>query len=344
MPKVSIVSPVYNVGAYLPAFLVSLEKQSFQDYEIVFVYDHSHDDSLALLEEFKSKKGNSDKVRIIVNVEKRGTGYAKDLGFSAISSDSEYVLFLDADDSFDDRFLERMVDKASKTGADITCCGFRRISGKDGSLICEEMVSNPDDIVNLDKLCFPLFLINTSAWNKLIRRPIVESCQFGEAKYAEDLFFLLQAILHSKTLAFINEPLYEYIIHDGSLINTISYEKYQDALSHFLVFSANKADKDLFDLISAFLFLRIGLGTTLRMCQSGEKKNREIIKETKQYLKTNFNVFGKNKYLSLSFLGKAGMKGRAIWACKVLYKMNMFGLAAKYYIHRSKRTNKEIRW
>lgn len=344
MPKLSIVSPVYNVGPYLPGFLASLSKQTFQDFEIIFVYDESMDDSLSLIERFKALEGNKDRVQILVNEEKRGAGFAKDFGFSKASKESDYVLFLDSDDRFSDSFFEKLITKADATGADITICGYNRVNGKDGSLICEEMVSNPNELVDLADLQFPLYLINTAAWNKLYRRKVAEQCQFGEAKHAEDLYYLLQAIRSSTSVAFINEPLYEYLIHEGSLINTLSYAKYLDVLNRFLVFSKCSDNPEIADLISAFIFLRIGIGTTLRICQSGEKKNREIIKETKQYLKTNFNVFGKNKYLSLSFMRRAGMKGRAIWVCKVLYKMGLFGIAVRYYIHRAKRTNKEIRW
>lgn len=344
MPKISIVCPVYNVGQYIAQFLASLEKQTFQDFEVIFVYDESNDDSLRQIENFCNKALFKNRTKIILNKEKKGAGYARDLGFQNSNPSSEYLIFLDSDDYFDDDYFEVLINKAEETESDIVCCGYSRISDEDDSLLCKEMVNNPTGTVDIANLSFPLFLINTSVWNKLFRRAIADKCKFGYAKRAEDLYYFLDAIANSKTISFINESKYTYLIHHGSLINTMSYDKYQDTCKHFLDYTKYRGNKQLFDLMSSFIFVRIGIGTTIRVCQSKEKQDKEIIKESKSYLKEHFNIFKKNKYLSFGFLSKSGKKGLAIWILKILYKLNMFGLAVKIYIHRMKKNKKEIRW
>lgn len=344
MPKISIICPVYNVGQYITKFLDSLKKQTFQDFEVIFVYDESKDDSLNHITSFCNGESLKIRTKIIHNKEKKGAGYAKDLGFENSNPSSKYILFLDSDDYFDDDYFETLINKAEETKSDIVCCGYSRINEEDGSLLCKEMVNNPNDTIDLADLSFPLFLINTAAWNKLYKRTVAKDCKFGYVKHAEDLYYFLSALANSKTVSFINESKYTYLIHSGSLINTMSYEKYQDTCKYFLDYTKYNNNKQLFDLISSFIFLRIGIGTTIRVCQSKEKRNKEIIKESKNYLKHNFNVFKKNKYLSFSFLSKAGKKGIAIWILKILYKANIFGLAVKIYIHRVSKNKKEIRW
>lgn len=344
MPKLSIISPVYNVGKYIDKFLNSLTNQTFQDFEIIFVYDNSTDDSYQKISLFCNQETFKNRSLIIHNKEKNGSGFAKDLGFKSTSKDSEFVLFLDSDDYFDMDYFETLIMTAEKTNTDLVCCGYSRINEEDGTLICKEMVNNPSETIYLNDLSFPLFLINTSAWNKLFRKNVVNDCFFGNAKHAEDLVYLLSALKNINTISFVNESKYAYLIHPGSLINTMSYEKYLDTCQHLQVYSSYKNDKQLFNLISAFVFIRIGIGTTIRVCQSKTNEKKYIIKETKNYLKKYFNVFSKNKYLSFHFLKKAKKKGVAIWILKIMYKLNMFGLAVRIYIRRANKSKKEIRW
>jgi len=344
MPKISIISPVYNASEYIDHFLESLENQTFQDFEVVFVYDKSKDDCLEKLEFFCKKEGFKNKTKIIENVEKKGVGYAKDLGMQYSNPFSKYVIFLDSDDSFQETFLAKMICKAEETGSDITCCGYYRINYADNKVICEEMTRNPERTQEISQLSFPLFLINTAAWNKLYTREVAEKCRFGFAQHAEDLFFLLESLSLSKRISFINEPLYRYFIHSGSLINSLSYERYIDTCDKFKLFEQKKNNTDLFSLISAFIFLRIGIGTTIRVCESRDVKPKIVISQTKKYMKQYFLVFKKNKYLSFWFLRKAGVKGLAIWLLRMLYKMSLFYTAVKIYTWRQKKTKKEIRW
>ncbi len=343
MAQISIIIPVYNVAEYIEKFLNSLEKQSFQDYELIFVYDISNDNSLEIITSFSKKESFKNRTKIIINKEKKGAGYAKDLGFQHSSPYTEYILFLDSDDYFDDDYLECLLNKANEEKTDIVCCGYSRINHHTNSLICKEMVNNPNKTIYINDLHFPLFLINTAGWNKLFRRSVADKCKFGYVKHAEDLYYFLTALANSKNISFINESKYTYLIHSDSLINTISYDKYKNSLDSFLDFTKYK-DNYLFDLISAFIFIRIGVGTTIRACQNSENKNKEIIKKSKLYLKNNFNIFGNNKYLSFIFLSKSGIKGVMIWVLKILYKLNLFNLAVKTYMHRSKNGKKEIRW
>lgn len=48
MADVSIVIPMYNVGAYISECLTSLQRQTFQSFEAVCIDDGSTDDTLAI--------------------------------------------------------------------------------------------------------------------------------------------------------------------------------------------------------------------------------------------------------------------------------------------------------
>lgn len=53
-PKISICVPVHNAEKFLPYFLDSALLQTFGDYEIVLVDNHSTDGSLAILRSYES--------------------------------------------------------------------------------------------------------------------------------------------------------------------------------------------------------------------------------------------------------------------------------------------------
>ena len=65
--KISIIVPVYNVEPYLEKFLRAIKLQTFQDFQVVFVYDDSEDNSLQILNTFVKEEGASKQYKILLN-------------------------------------------------------------------------------------------------------------------------------------------------------------------------------------------------------------------------------------------------------------------------------------
>jgi glycosyltransferase involved in cell wall biosynthesis len=114
MPKVSVVIPVYNTGAYLDRTLKSMTDQTLQDIEIICVDDGSSDDSLHVLKKWER---NDARVHVIAFPENRGVCSARNAGLDAALA--PYVYFMDSDDWLDADFLEAMYSKADETGQDV---------------------------------------------------------------------------------------------------------------------------------------------------------------------------------------------------------------------------------
>lgn len=100
MPRVSVIIPVYNGAATVGAAIDSVFAQTFADYEIVCVDDGSRDDSLAVLERYPTR------LRVL-RQHNQGPSAARNLGVR--NSSGEMLGFLDADDLWHPRFLERTV-------------------------------------------------------------------------------------------------------------------------------------------------------------------------------------------------------------------------------------------
>ena len=92
-PLVSVVMPVYNSSNFLAEAMDSLVNQTLKNIEIICVYDKSDDNSLEILKSYAQK---DNRVRIIENEEKRGIGFALNLGLDA--ANGKYIARMDADD------------------------------------------------------------------------------------------------------------------------------------------------------------------------------------------------------------------------------------------------------
>lgn len=50
LPKISVISPVYNSAKFIIRFINCIEKQNFKDLEIIFIDDLSIDNSIKIIE------------------------------------------------------------------------------------------------------------------------------------------------------------------------------------------------------------------------------------------------------------------------------------------------------
>lgn len=102
MPTFSVVIPVYNASATLPETLKSLARQSFTNYEVIFVNDGSTDDSEHIIRNWLDQPGRQGR---IIRHENQGLGASRNRGIEAASGN--WVAFLDADDLWDeDKLME----------------------------------------------------------------------------------------------------------------------------------------------------------------------------------------------------------------------------------------------
>ncbi|MBQ9475158.1 MAG: glycosyltransferase family 2 protein [Bacteroidales bacterium] len=107
MPKVSVIVPNYNHAEYLPRRLDSILGQTFQDFELILLDDHSSDASAEIL---LSYKNNPRVSRVIINEENSGSTFKQwDRGFSFAKG--EYIWIAESDDWCEKTLLQTLVEK-----------------------------------------------------------------------------------------------------------------------------------------------------------------------------------------------------------------------------------------
>lgn len=103
-PAVSVVVPAYNAQAYIAAALRSILAQTFADLEVVVVDDGSTD---ATCDVVGALAASDPRVRLCRQNNSGRPAVARNVGISLTRG--EFVGFLDADDEYDPRKLERQL-------------------------------------------------------------------------------------------------------------------------------------------------------------------------------------------------------------------------------------------
>lgn len=99
---ISIIMPLYNAERFLEKTLQSIANQTYRDYELICIDDASSD----LTAEIVKKAQLADKRIILLhNQERKGAAYSRNKAMRQARGD--YLAFLDGDDIFDEKMLEK---------------------------------------------------------------------------------------------------------------------------------------------------------------------------------------------------------------------------------------------
>lgn len=202
--SVSLVIPVYNVEAFLPACLDSVRAQTVETWECILVDDGSTDGSGAICDAYAEKDA---RFRVIHQENGGGAGAARNCGMAHASAD--WLLFVDSDDWLDPEALRLSIEEAERTGADILVFGFTR-HGRDKRRSATDTVSVPEGKIDLTEI--QQLNIFENVWNKLFRTAFIRenSLQFPPLYSGEDVVFNFSAYLYTERIYGLDKPLYHY--------------------------------------------------------------------------------------------------------------------------------------
>jgi glycosyltransferase involved in cell wall biosynthesis len=226
--KFSIIIPVYNVELYLGDCLESVVKQTYSDYEVICVNDGSIDGSLKILEEFQKKYLQIK----IISQPNKGLSGARNAGIHAAKGD--YLFFLDSDDWIEPNTLEILAQK--QNGEDLICFNGQRV-------LENGMIEKPDAGIDEGRLSgweyytkyalLPRKFHFVCAVLRLYRREYMlkNNLFFEEGIYHEDNLFTPIACYYAKSVKVIPYCLYVYRIREGSIMQTVSFQRIIDTIS-----------------------------------------------------------------------------------------------------------------
>lgn len=115
MSEISVIVPVYNTpAAYLRECADSVLRQTFKDFELILVDDGSANGAEALCDEYAAA---DSRVRVLHRQKNGGVSAARNTGMDA--AEGKWLIFLDADDWWEDNTLELLHSRAESEALDV---------------------------------------------------------------------------------------------------------------------------------------------------------------------------------------------------------------------------------
>lgn len=216
-PYFSILIPVFNQIGKMDHCVECLKKQTFPDFEVIWVDDASTDGSGEFLETLAA----ADARFRVLHHEKNGSVCAARYTAMAAAK-GKYVLFIDSDDYIELRACELLHERLERQHADLL--SFGAVMEPSGGKLSPELPENPlksclEGTVyqNLWKYCYSGELIR-----KTVEKTEPFCCNMGEDNFYSAMFFL-----NAESTGVLDEVLYHYIVGQGMSTrrNDLSVEK-----------------------------------------------------------------------------------------------------------------------
>ncbi len=222
--RISVVIPTFNRCHTLERALDSVFKQSFKPYEIIVVDNGSADGTVSMITK------NYPSVKLLFE-KKLGVSAARNLGIKL--SKGNWIAFLDSDDEWNDKKLERQIICNSNNEKPLRLIHTNEI-WKKNSVIKNQMEKHKKAGGNIFVACLSLCCISPSS--SLIRKDVFRDVGYFDENIpaCEDYDFWLRFCAREEVL-FVDENL---IVKHGGHSDQLS-QKYW-GMDRFRVYSLEK--------------------------------------------------------------------------------------------------------
>jgi glycosyltransferase involved in cell wall biosynthesis len=209
----SVIAPVHNSRTHVSELLQRIAPLVDRGCEVILVDDGSSDGTTDVLAAFAA---DHPALVFIPCPTAGGVARARNLGLAAATRD--YVWFVDDDDLWDPGIVDRFLEAADHSGADIVICraDLRYAKDKPGRIIdgldAERVVGRES--------AWDLLLegaLNGYLWNKLFRRTVLGDDPFDLLSSQSDFTGVARAVSRSRRIQFIPDVLYFHVVREGSI-------------------------------------------------------------------------------------------------------------------------------
>jgi teichuronic acid biosynthesis glycosyltransferase TuaG len=220
MELISVIMPYYKKKDFFLESIQSVLRQTYQNFEIIIVYDDPNIIDLKFILEIKKL---DKRIKVIKNYKNLGVGISRNIGISY--SDGFYLAFLDCDDIWYKDKLEVQINFMKKNKISFSYTSYDVINSKN---IIIDKRKVPEKITFNDLLQNCNIGLSTVIMKKKL---ISQNCKFPKLKTKED-FVLWLILAKSMDLHGINLSLSKW----RKLNNSLSSYKFQKIKDGFNVY------------------------------------------------------------------------------------------------------------
>lgn len=202
MAAVDIIIPIYNSAAYLAEAVESILNQTFSDWNLILVNDGSTDRSGEICDSYAAKDSRIH----VFHTENHGVSHARNVGIQ--NSQSEWIMFLDSDDTVEPSILEALFKHSN--GMDIVGCGCTITDRPDRQFVnkttCFSGIAELTDLY-CNNIGITFFNV---VWGKIYRKSCLVQLFDENMPHGEDLMFNLVNFPKLTYFCIIPDILYNY--------------------------------------------------------------------------------------------------------------------------------------
>ena len=299
--KITIVVPVYNTEKYLGECLDSLLAQTYDNLSIICVNDGSIDNSQLVIDEYIKK----DKRISTTAIENSGAATARNKGIDVFlkNNDSEYITFVDSDDTIKSDYIEKLYNALINNEVECSTC----------NLYVDELENNNTILYSIDE-AIDLYLedrmFHESPVCKLFKKRIVENVRFNDGKHFEDTFICYRWLNELKSVAHVNYL--GYIVRERADSTTrveysnFNYHKVEAGLEIYNNYKNTKFEIKAYNKYLGIIYYFIIKTNAIK---DKVETNKVAIEEIKKVVKNNGFKNQKLKFYPFTIATKLGLIG-----------------------------------
>lgn len=282
--KVSLIVPAYNVKKYIRKCIISIENQTYQNYEIIIIDDGSTDGTSDII--LEAAAGNP-KIKVL-NGGHKGVSNARNMGLDYVEGD--YVTFVDSDDFLCENYLEKLVSWLEQENVDLAICGTNDVSEEEK--IVKQSVQIGAEILDNDQFLSDIVLCKKytcTVWGKIYKYEFIKNLRFDTSiSISEDFKFLYYLSLKIKKVYYNSMPLYNWLVRSNSALHTARCRQTYRALStHEEIMKEIEPSGDLFNSIEeGYIIMCMEC-----MKQAKAENDKEIISSCKRKISKRLGHF-----------------------------------------------------
>lgn len=253
MTKVSVIIPVYNREVMIKKAINSVLDQTFNDFEVIVVDDGSVDRTKEAVADIKDARVK------YFHKENGGVSSARNLGIK--EAKGEYICFLDSDDYYDPKKIEKQVEVLNKNADVDACYHLPCVVDESGNQLrpkSKERYIIKDGYIIESLLKRDIFLF---IWTLMVKRDVARKLMFNEEmRTAEDIDFIYRLAYNHKMIG-LREQLCFYVQHSGERLahrDIVTYENRRRQLVESFINKSGCKDKKIIRLLKARFYYDLG--------------------------------------------------------------------------------------
>tara|TARA_B110000971_G_C19966022_1_gene480257 strand:- start:487 stop:1239 length:753 start_codon:yes stop_codon:yes gene_type:complete len=245
MQLVSVIMPYYKKKAYIKDSIRSVLKQTYQNFEIIIVYDDTDKSDLEFIRQIISR---DSRIRLLVNKNNSGAGFSRNKGIE--NANGNFIAFLDCDDLWKERKLETQIKFMNEKKVFFTFTAYEILDKKK----LKNDIRLARNSINFDEL---LRSCDIGLSTVILKKKLInKNCNFPRIKTKEDFVLWLKIAQTKIDLRGINESLTIWRKLDSSLSSKF-FQKIFDGFSVYNKYMKFNFFKSIYYLlILSFSYLK----------------------------------------------------------------------------------------